>query len=333
MAMRSSEQDVHCCFSSNSKNSNEGVRISKSTNSNQDTSELKISTHVGRNSYSRKILNDQVTFTMTVLFLFFAEYLLLKCPHCFQIFFTAVIPCLIIIKYLEYKPQKWHYSLFELCYFINSSTIVQTTWFKSNVIWFKMNYIMSIGPLCFSVFHWHFALYFGEFSKISSLFIHYASACLLYLYRWQIIPTDFDQSINDMSCKQTLILALVFYLTWQVLYWVLTEGAIKADPGLKTSERYWIRKARSNSKPTSIVKTIAKYFGKALGWLKLNEETHDRVLYFIVTLTYNLTSSCICWCIYSSELLTFLYLVFIFLCYAWFGGAYHVKSLALQKIS
>ena len=330
--MQSAEQDVNYSFSSNSQNSNGGVKILKSRNNNQDNSEETISTHCDRNRYAKKVRNDQITFTLTVLFLFFAEYLLLKCPQYFQIFFTVVIPFMFMIKYLEFKPQKWHYSLFELCYFINSSTIIQTTWFKSNVIWFKMNYIMSIGSMCFSVFHWHFPLYFDEFSKISSLFIHYASACLLYLYRWQIILTDFDQSIDDMSCKQTLILALVFYLTWQVLYWVLTEAALKADPELKTSERYWIRKAHSKSNSASVVRTIAKHFGKALGWLKLNEETHDRVLYFTVTLTYNLISSCICWCIYNSESLTFSYLVFIFLCYAWFGGAYHVKILAEHKI-
>lgn len=311
--MQSAEQDIHYL-------------------SNQRTSEVTTSTHCDRSGYSEKIRNDQITFTLTVLFLFFAEYLLLKCPEYFQIFFTVVIPFLIMMKYPEYKAQKWHYSLFELCYFINSSTIIQTTWFKSNVIWFKMNYIMSIGSMCFSVCHWHFPLYFDEFSKISSLFIHYASACLLYLYRWQIIPTDFDQSIDDMSCKQTLILALVFYLTWQVLYWVLTEAALKADPELKTSERYWIRKSRSKSNPASVLRTIAKHFGKALGWFKLNEETQDRVLYFTVALTYNLMSSCICWCIYNSESLTFSYLVFIFLCYAWFGGAYHVKILAEHKI-
>ena len=81
--MQSAEQDVNYSFSSNSQNSNGGVKILKSRNNNQDNSEETISTHCDRNRYAKKIRNDQITFTLTVLFLFFAEYLLLKCPQYF----------------------------------------------------------------------------------------------------------------------------------------------------------------------------------------------------------------------------------------------------------
>ena len=276
--------------------------------------------------------NEQIAFTFQVFFILFTEYLLLRFPKYFQIFYCVMFPFFFITRYFHYKSTKWHYSMLEICYFVNCSTIIQTTWFQNNIMWFKMNYIIAIGPLCSMVCLYNFSLRFHEIDKLISIYLHYTPACVLYLYRWQIIPTKFDGEINNLSFKGMTVSVVSFYLTWYLLFWLITEvvlgSTFRADQELKTSERYLMYVADANP----IAKSLTKLSKDILGPFNLSAEIHFKLVYLTSSLIYFLLSSGICYLLYDSETLTACYLICIFFCYTWFGGSYLAKALSRKKI-
>lgn len=298
----------------------------------QDISKPRITSECGGKRKSESSLKEQIAFTFQVFFLLFTEYLLLRFPKYFQMFYCVMFPFLFITRYFHYKVTKWHYSMLEICYWVNCSTIIQTTWFQNNIMWFKMNYVIAIGPLCSMVCLYNFSLRFHEIDKLISIYLHYTPACVLYLYRWQIIPTTFDGEINNLSFKDTTMSVVSFYLTWYLLFWLITEvvlgSTFRADQELQTSERYLMYVADANP----IAKSLAKLTKDILGPLNLSAEIQFKLVYLTSSLIYFLLSSGICYLLYDSEVLTACYLIFIFFCYTWFGGIYLAKVLTRKKI-
>ena len=97
----------------------------------------------------------------------------------------------------------------DLCYFVNLSVFLQTTFFLDNVSWFKVirlsschitnlsqsqaNYILCMGPLMCAIIVWKNSLVFHSLDKLTSFFLHAFPPIVVHLLRYEMstrIPFD-----------------------------------------------------------------------------------------------------------------------------------------------
>ena len=62
--------------------------------------------------------------------------------------------------------------MMDFCYFVNFSVVLQTAFFPDNLLWFKANYVLCMGPICIAIMVWKNSLVFHSLDKLTSFFLH-----------------------------------------------------------------------------------------------------------------------------------------------------------------
>ena len=62
--------------------------------------------------------------------------------------------------------------MLDFCYFVNFSVVLQTAFFPDNLLWFKANYVLCMGPICIAIMVWKNSLVFHSLDKLTSFFLH-----------------------------------------------------------------------------------------------------------------------------------------------------------------
>ena len=88
-----------------------------------------------------------------------------------------------ILRYFQYRAENAVLFLLDFCYFVNVSVSIQTTLFPDNLVWFKTNYVISMGCLMIAIVAWQNSLVFHSLDKLTSIFIHGFAPLTLHLYR------------------------------------------------------------------------------------------------------------------------------------------------------
>ena len=100
-------------------------------------------------------LMDKLSFTLGVLCICGSEWLALRHADWFPLYYTVIMAALLLWRLITYAKDKYHlfmlgkfcqlcnsfyrYSFTDLCYFVNLSVFLQTTFFLDNIAWFKVN--------------------------------------------------------------------------------------------------------------------------------------------------------------------------------------------------
>lgn len=70
-------------------------------------------------------LVDKLSFIMGVLLLIFTTYILGRYPHkAYYHYHCLIVISLVLYRFYNYRKQKWHYYLFDFCYFANTLIIL-----------------------------------------------------------------------------------------------------------------------------------------------------------------------------------------------------------------
>ena len=75
-------------------------------------------------------------------------------------------------RYYDYSLQKAELFMLDFCYFVNFSVVLQTAFFPDNLLWFKANYVLCMGPICIAIMVWKNSLVFHSLDKLTSFFLH-----------------------------------------------------------------------------------------------------------------------------------------------------------------
>ena len=137
-------------------------------------------------------------------------FLLCYAPSYYYIWHTIVSPCMILSallsfkgilftqqaiallpgRWYSYKKLKFHYFLFDFCYFTNFLTLVYI-WVPSFIIddsyrgeLFTLCYSSAIGPVLLAIIMWKNSLVPHSIDKMTSLYIHLSSSITLWGIRW-----------------------------------------------------------------------------------------------------------------------------------------------------
>ena len=160
---------------------------------------------------------------MGVTLLCLCQFFALSVPEYFTIFYTTLITSLFILRYFDYRRDKFQFFMIDFCYFVNTSCVLQSNFYPENMTWFKINYVCVNGPLCFAVIVWHNSLVFHSLDKVTSFFLHVAPPLLINIQRWGRVPSVNIAFDDSLSITEYLVNPVLFYLAWQTIWFVITE--------------------------------------------------------------------------------------------------------------
>jgi len=215
-------------------------------------------------------LFDKLTFTLGVLNISIIQWFLFVKPSFFWLWYSIVIPLLMLTRFFHFKSLGWHYFMLDFCYFVLMLTLIQLFLLPSSSILFKVSYIYSLGPLPCAILVWNNSLVFHDYDKMTSVYIHMLPAILNYTLKYfdrDSLRTGLDvcDSINYNTALTTydIIYAAIGYMLWQSLYFVKTEIVDKKTldnrPELLTSLR-WISMDQKNAMTCFVLSVCKRLF-------------------------------------------------------------------------
>ena len=96
---------------------------------------------------------DKISFTFGVLCICGSEWLALRQPDCFPLYYYIIMSTLLLWRFITYSRDKYQlfmlgkirlyminiqYYTVDFCYFVNFSVVLQTAFFPANIPWFKV---------------------------------------------------------------------------------------------------------------------------------------------------------------------------------------------------
>jgi hypothetical protein len=134
-------------------------------------------------------LIDKISFIFGVLLLIATTFLLGRHPHTYYYFHHIVVVIfLVVIRLFHYKKMRWHYYLFDFCYFANALIIYYLAFDPKNEILFKICFVFANGPFGLAIAAFRNSMIFHKLDNLTSIAIHLIPLVTLYNIKWYTIP-------------------------------------------------------------------------------------------------------------------------------------------------
>ncbi|CAF1432886.1 unnamed protein product [Rotaria magnacalcarata] len=270
---------------------------------------------------------DKISFSIGVVNACCSPLIVSRWPHLLPLVYTVQALFLIPLRFLSYKRKSWHYSVYDLCYFVNLLTLLYLWVFPSSIILFTVCYMLSHGPLIFAIVLWRNSLVFHSLDNVTSVFIHMYPALTLFTIRW-LLPINLQRewypAIAAIGLSIPTVTAIfytvVFYLLWQLLYYVfiIYGRREKVARGLRATSYTWLLA----DKTSFVSRLIGKFIkgGQEEGIDKLKV-----LVYFILQFCYMLASILpVCWWYYSNMNANVIFLCSIFAVSVYNGASFYI---------
>ena len=76
------------------------------------------------------------------------------------------------MRIYSFKKRRWHYFLFDLCYFVNIVNFVWIWILPQSRALFIACYCLSHGSVATAIVTWRLGMVFHDAEKVTSMFIH-----------------------------------------------------------------------------------------------------------------------------------------------------------------
>jgi len=214
--------------------------------------EKRIRDHMDDREVQKRVkLVDTASFTLGIVMIMFAEFLLVGYPGGFPWFYLVTLVLLMLMRYSTYKAIKNHFFMLDFCYFIQASAVLQSlmcsissdSGFCSS--WFKANFVLSHGPIAIAILAWQNSIVFHSLDKMTSIYIHIMPALTCYLQRWDVIAGSVPEEGLSLSFTEAIITPMMLYSAWQAFYLYIQYTVIDHDLELVTSMRYLTQSPRN----------------------------------------------------------------------------------------
>lgn len=274
---------------------------------------------------------DKLSFTLGVITIVGSEWLALRHPNLFPVYYYAIMTLLLVWRWITYSRDKYQFFMLDICYFVNLSVILQTNLFPENLAWYKANYVLCMGPVLTAIVTWRNSLVFHSLDKLTSFFLHAFPPLTIHLFRWGLIENEHIIEDDHLSLKDVFVYPVMMYGVWQVLYTFTTEvllgESFRNDPDLITNLRYQMRDKKSN------VKELLAKVMKTVGLLDENEEVDIdsakvKLTFFSLQFVHILLTFLPTPLLYTSYPLSFAYLAAVYCWGTWNGASYYIEVFA-----
>lgn len=209
---------------------------------------------------------DKITYTAFSLNIFLTCFLVGFVPNYFYIWHTAKAVILLTYRWYAYKKQRYHYFLFDLCYFCNFLVLVYL-WLPEQVLGpairgklFATCFAFANGPVLSAIVMWRNSLVPHSTDKMTSLFIHVSPSLTLFGLRWFSTPEQrfllcskqpgfLISECSDVSAMEILYYPMLMYMAWQITYGLIVDVACREKVEKQeyaTSYKYIVEKSEGS---------------------------------------------------------------------------------------
>jgi hypothetical protein len=116
---------------------------------------------------------DKLSFIFGVALFGSFAYILGSMPnHGFYIYYSLLVPIMVGIRYVKYKPRKWHYFLLDFCYFGGATVLAFILFFPKSEIMYRLAFLYANGALGVATAAFSNALIFHQFDRLICLATH-----------------------------------------------------------------------------------------------------------------------------------------------------------------
>ncbi|CAB1111367.1 unnamed protein product [Ectocarpus sp. CCAP 1310/34] len=275
---------------------------------------------------------DKAAFTVGVLTMIVSEYVLLMMPERFWLWYSVMVPVLLLMRYPDYRQRKWLFFYYDFCYYFWCMVAIFVMPHSCRLL--KSIFIFVMGSLLWAVPLWRNSLVFHDVDKMTSCFIHLFPSWLALTLRWYPLdPMRGGTAGAEPECQDGIDMrdvgtAMAMYLAWQVLYFFKTEIADKpkldADPEIQTSLR-WLTTSPSNPMHKIVLALMRK-----IGMFK-KDETFDpttfktKMIFMGSQLVFTVLVSLPTPFLYNSKWASTSLAFFVFLCALWNSSNYYIE--------
>jgi len=189
---------------------------------------------------------DKVSFVLGITLLLFIQYVILETPKALPVYYTLLLFPLLFYRFFTYHKSKYHYFMLDFCYYMQVWTLLLVWFYPTDVVYFKVFFGLSNGPLLFAIIMWKNRVVFHDLDKLTSLFIHIMPPLVSHVFRF-LLSSDPQFMFATPSPKQALtrtdfIYMVFFYALWQFFYWlkveVVDKRKLENDKTIVTSAKW-----------------------------------------------------------------------------------------------
>ncbi|TKY88339.1 hypothetical protein EX895_002691 [Sporisorium graminicola] len=263
-------------------------------------------------------LRDKVSFVVGVCNLVVSSLVFALRPELVPTLYSLFALYFLPLRVYSYTSKKWHYFLFDFCYFLNVANLLFIWVFPNSEFLFTVCYCAAHGPLAFSVATWRNSLVFHSLEKMTSLFIHLYPP---FVFTTMVHFMPHDKAVERFPALKNLTTLngytsfwfnVTIYLVWQLVYYELI--VIRKKSKIETGERINSYSTMSKGKGP-----VANLLGKAP---PKRREPAFMLLQFVYTIITTLPAPLL---LYPSSTASAIFFTGIFVISVWNGASYYVE--------
>lgn len=260
---------------------------------------------------------EKLTFSLSLVNVFYAGYLIGNHPDYFHLFYTVELILLLPIRFYTYRKKEYQYFLADLCYFVNALCLVYIWLLPASEPLFISCYALSFGTLSWAVITWRNSLVLHSIDKTTSSFIHILPPTVFHVITHGL-DSDFKKArfpgadqVESWRFVNGVVWASLAYLFWQSLYhyFITLKRKDKIKAGRATSFEY-LRKS---------------YGGTGVGkFVNGLPEPLPVVAFTLIQYSYQMLTMSLCPLWYASKHLSAAFITFIFFWASYNGATYYI---------
>ncbi|KAI0027293.1 hypothetical protein K488DRAFT_81179 [Vararia minispora EC-137] len=184
---------------------------------------------------------EKVSFLFGVMSILLSALLFGLAPKWVHVAYTVQAAYLLPMRIYSFKKRRWHYFLFDLCYYVNIMNFIFIWLLPSSQALFIACYCLSHGSVASAIVTWRLGMVFHDAEKVTSMFIHiyppFVFSTIRHFYPNASERFPALRDLPHLKPYDALMYSTVMYLVWQVCYWkfVWVNRRTKIQSGERTT--------------------------------------------------------------------------------------------------
>ncbi|KAJ3185034.1 hypothetical protein HDU87_002600 [Geranomyces variabilis] len=289
---------------------------------------------------------DKAAFVIGVTNMWVTSLLLGMAPRSLPAFYLCKIVVLLTTRLVVYRRKRFHYFMFDMCYYVNALLVLLILFPGSHPNLFCATWGLANGPVLVAIAAWRNSLVFHSLDKITSLLIHFDPPLTLFAMRWVVVASSSGGSSSsasasalsqwvpewayprhllafseemDVGFSQMVGISVAMYVFWQAVYWVFvwTMRADKIAAGYATSTTWML------SNPKSLMSRLAR---------RVAPPQYRPAVFMLVQLLYTLLTVTVTYVFYKSRVAHGAALVVSLGFATWNGAGYYFDVFSRRYV-
>ncbi|KAI9486590.1 MAG: hypothetical protein EXX96DRAFT_549653 [Benjaminiella poitrasii] len=286
-------------------------------------------------------LRDKVAFMFGVGNACIAPALAVRYPSSIPSYYSVQFIVLFILRYVIYRSKRWHYFIFDICYFVNTMTMLFLWAYPNSTILFLSSYCLTNGPVAWAIITWRNSLVFHSLDKVTSVFIHIFPPLVMYCIKWMpelqrdlycdntAVVTSYRDTrfpalnaLEPPSFSTVMLYSTVAYGIWQILYYlfIMVGRRTKVESGLRLTSYSWLLDDSHGKR--GFIQKMAFLFGPR----------YKLEMFMLLQLVYNILTSIPTFFLYRHFWLHTAFLIIMFAVSVWNGASYYIEVFSRRYV-